>query len=73
MNLYDNAMKNADQILDEDQDVQIANLKAQMANLQKQIEPINDKIEKLNLQKKPYELRLANIKKQLLGLNAQGI
>lgn len=70
MSLYDNALKTAERLLDEDQDATINMLRNEVSKLEKQLAPINDQIEKLNARAKPMRLKLSDLKERLIKLNA---
>lgn len=68
MNRYENALRVASMILNEDADAQIANLQKQIADLKKQVAPTEDRIAQLQDSIKPKLLRIAQLQEQLLKL-----
>lgn len=66
--MYENALRIANLILDEDADAQIANLQKQIADLKKQTAPTEDRIAQLQDSIKSKLLRIAQLQEQLLKL-----
>lgn len=68
MDMYENALRIASKILDEDADVQIAGIQAQIAKLKKDIAPVEDRIMQLQKTIEPKLDQISRLQKQLHSL-----